>query len=143
ARTIEEQIKSLTTRAREGARAPAERREPTLDPRRLQQAASVRLRAEHDRLQARIHAMDRNYGSRVPPRGRPDAGEWTQLRKLGRDARRLFEIQEAEVLGPAASAANGGLRAQQPKAATLVASVQPSRAAQIAARRRARRQPRL
>ncbi|HSA66441.1 MAG TPA: hypothetical protein VLE24_02120, partial [Methyloceanibacter sp.] len=76
ARTIEEQIKSLTTRAREGARAPAERREPTLDPRRLQQAASVRLRAEHDRLQARIHAMDRNYGSRVPPRGRPDAGEW-------------------------------------------------------------------
>jgi hypothetical protein len=142
ARTIEEQIKTLATRRREDARPPAERREPTLDPRRLQAAAFVRLRAEHDRLQARIHAMDRNYGSRVPSRGRPDVAEWAQLRKLARDARRLFEIQEAETLGPAVSNRNGRSPAQQPQGATLAASVHSSRVGQIAARGRARRQPR-
>ena len=126
--TIEGQIKALAMRRREGATSPAERLEPSLDPRRLRQAAFVRLRAEHDRLQARIHAMDRNYGSRVPPRGRPDAGEWAQLRKLGRDARRLFEIQEAEMLGPAVPRGNGRLRAQQPSGTTLAASVRPSSA---------------
>ena len=139
--TIEGQIKALATRRREGARRPAERLEPSLDPRRLRQAAFVRLRAEHDRLQARIHAMDRNYGSRVPPR-RPDVGEWAQLRKLGRDARRLFEIQEAELLGPAASKGNGRLPGQQPSGTTLAASVHPSPAGRIAARARGRRQPR-
>jgi hypothetical protein len=140
--TIEGQIKPLATLWREGTKRPAERLEPSLDPLRLRQAAFVRLRAEHDRLQARIHAMDRNYGSRVPPRGRPDVGEWAQLRKLGRDARRLFEIQEAELLGPTASKGNGRLPAQQPSRTTLAASVHPSPAGRIAARARGRRQPR-
>ena len=139
---IEGQIKALATRRREGATRPAERLEPSLDPRRLQQAAFVRLRAEHDRLQARIHAMDRNYGSRVEDRGRPDVGEWAQLRKLGRDARRLFEIQEAELLGPAVPTGNGRLPPQQPSRTTLAASVHPSPAGRIAARARGRRQPR-
>jgi hypothetical protein len=150
ARSIEQQIKTLAARRREDARRPLERREPSLDerrepsldPRRLQVAAFVRLRAEHDRLQARIHAMDRNYGSRVPPRRRPDAAEWAQLRNLARDARRLFEIQEAEVLGPGAAKKNGRSPAQPPGEATLAASVHASRVGQIAARRRARRQPR-
>ena len=142
ARTIEGQIKTLATRSPKDARPPLERREPSLDPRRLQAAAFVRLRAEHDRLQARIHAMDRNYGSRVPPRRRPDVAEWAQLRKLARDARRLFEIQEAEMLGPAVPKRNGRSPAQQPDEATLAASVHSSRVGQIAARRRARRQPR-
>ena len=124
--TIEGQIKALATRRREGSKRPTERLEPSLDPRRLQQAAFVRLRTEHDRLQARIHAMDRNYGSRVGARGRPDVGEWAQLRKLGRDARRLFEIQEADLLGPAASKGNGRLPAQQPSGTALAASVRPS-----------------
>jgi hypothetical protein len=123
--TIEEQIKSLAARWREDAIRPAARLEPSLDPRRLQAAAFVRLRAEHDRLQARIHAMDLNYGSRVPARGRPDVGEWAELRKLGRDARRLFEIQEAELLGPAVPKENGRSRAEQPSG-TLAASVRPS-----------------
>jgi hypothetical protein len=140
--TIEGQIKALATRRREAARRPAERLEPSLDPQRLQQAAFVRLRAEHDRLQARIHAMDRTYGSRVPPRGRPDVGEWAQLRKLGRDAKRLFEIQEAEMRGQAVPRGNGRLLAQQPNKTTLAASLHPSPAAQIAARARWRRQPR-
>jgi hypothetical protein len=140
--TIEGQIKALATRRRDGATRPAERLEPTLDPRRLQQAAFVRLRAEHDRLQARIHAMDRNYGSRVEARRRPDAAEWAQLRKLGRDAKRLFEIQEAEMRGQAVPRGNGRLLAQPPKKTTLAASVHPSPAAQIAARARGRRQPR-
>ena len=139
---IEGQIKALATRRREGATRHAERLEPSLDPRRLQQAAFVRLRAEHDRLQARIHAMDRNYGSRVEARGRPDVGEWAQLRKLGRDARRLFEIQEAELLGPAVPKGNGRLPPQQPSRTTLAASVHPSPAGRIAARARGRRQPR-
>jgi hypothetical protein len=142
ARSIEQQIKTLAARRREAARPPRERREPTLDPRRLQAAAFVRLRAEHDRLQARIHAMDRNYGSRVPPRRRPDVAEWAQLRKLARDARRLFEIQEAELLGPAVPRGNGRSPAQPPDEATLAASLHSSRVGQIAARRRARRQPR-
>jgi hypothetical protein len=136
------QIKALATRQREGDTRPAERLEPTLDPRRLQQAAFVRLRAEHDRLQARIHAMDQNYGSRIHARGRPDAGEWAQLRKLGHDARRLFEIQEAEMRGPAVPRGNGRLPAQQPNKTTLAASVHQSPAARIAARARGRRQPR-
>jgi hypothetical protein len=140
--TIEGQIKALATRRREAARRPAERLEPSLDPQRLQQAAFVRLRAEHDRLQARIHAVDRTYGSRVPPRGRPDVGEWAQLRKLGRDAKRLFEIQEAEMRGQAVPRGNGRLLAQQPNKTTLAASLHPSPAAQIAARARWRRQPR-
>jgi hypothetical protein len=140
--TIEGQIKALATRRREAARRPAERLEPSLDPQRLQQAAFVRLRAEHDRLQARIHAMDRTYGSRVPPRGRPDVGEWAQLRKLGRDAKRLFEIQEAEMRGQVVPRGNGRLLAQQPNKTTLAASLHPSPAAQIAARARWRRQPR-
>lgn len=139
--TIEGQIKAAATRRPKGSTNPVERLEPSLDPRRLQQAAFVRLRAEHDRLQARIHAMDRNYGSRVEARGRPDAGEWAQLRKLGRDARRLFEIQEAELLGPAVPRGNGGSPPQQPSGA-LAASVHPSPAARIAARARGRRQPR-
>jgi hypothetical protein len=143
ARSIEQQIKTLATRRREDAHSPLERREPSLDPRRLQAAAFVRLRAEHDRLQARIHAMDRNYGSRVPSCRRPDVAEWAQLRKLARDARRLFEIQEAELLGPAVSRTNGRSPAQQPDGATLAASVHSSRVGQIAARGRARRrQPR-
>jgi hypothetical protein len=139
---IEGQIKTLATRWREGATRPAERLEPSLDPRRLQAAAFVRLRAEHDRLQARIHTMDRNYGSRLPQRGRPDAGEWAQLRKLACDARRLFEIQEAEMFDPAISRRNTRSLARQPDGASLAASVHSSRIGQIAARGRSRRQPR-
>jgi hypothetical protein len=140
--TIKGQIKTLATRWREGAKRPAERLEPSLDPQRLQQAGFVRLRAGHDRLQARIHAMDRNYGSRVLARGRPDIGKWAQLCKLGRDARRLFEIQEAEMLGPAGSIVDSRLPAQQPSGTTVAASVHQSPAARIAARSRGRRQPR-
>ena len=120
--TIEEQIKAFAARRRDDAPPQAARLEPSLDPRRLQAAAFVRLRTEHDRLQARIHAMDRNYGSRVPARGRPDIGEWAELRKLARDARRLFEIQQAALLGPARG--NGRLPAQQP-GGTPSASVRP------------------
>ena len=89
-----------------------------------------------------LDGMDRNYGSRVEARRRPDAAEWAQLRKLGRDAKRLFEIQEAEMRGQAVPRGNGRLLAQQPKKTTLAASVHPSPAAQIAARARGRRQPR-
>ena len=103
---------------------------------------SSALRAEHDRLQARIHAMDQNYGSRVPAPGRPDGGEWAQLRELGRNARRLFEIQEAEMLGPAGSRGAGRSRAQQPNGTTLAASVHPPRAGHAPARAPGRRQRR-
>jgi hypothetical protein len=125
---IEGQIEALATRWRQDATPSAARREPSLDPRRLQAAAFARLRAEHDRLQARIHAMDQNYGSRVPARGRADGGEWAKLRELGRNARRLFEIQEAQMLGPAGSRGNGRSLAQQPNGTTLAASVHPPRA---------------
>jgi hypothetical protein len=76
----------------------------------LQQAAFIRLRAEHERLQARIHAMDRHYEQRVSHRGRADAREWVELRKLALNARRLFEAQERQVLGATAPRAEGVAR---------------------------------
>ena len=90
------------TRLRPRAKAPERKQVPDLDPSRLQQAAFIRLRAEHDRLQRRIHAMDRHYEQRVSHRGHADAKEWVELRKLALDARRLFEAQERQVLGAAA-----------------------------------------
>ena len=89
-------------RLRPRATAPERRQAPDLDPSRLQQAAFIRLRAEHDRLQRRIHAMDRHYEQRASHRAHADAKEWVELRKLALDARRLFEAQERQVLGAAA-----------------------------------------
>jgi hypothetical protein len=81
---------------------PERKRTPGLDPSRLQQAIFIRLRAEHDRLQARIHAMDHHYQQRASHLGRnADAREWVELRKLALNARRLFETQERQVLGQA------------------------------------------
>jgi hypothetical protein len=96
------QASNLKTRLRPRAKAPEHKQAPGLDPSRLQQAAFIRLRAEHDRLQRRIHAMDRHYEQRVSHRGHADAKEWVELRKLALDARRLFEAQERQVLGAAA-----------------------------------------
>ena len=59
------QASNLMTRLRPRARAPERKQAPDLDPSRLQQAAFIRLRAEHDRLQRRIHAMDRHYEQRL------------------------------------------------------------------------------
>jgi hypothetical protein len=91
-------------------RAPERKQASELDPSRLQQAAFIRLRAEHERLQARIHAMDRHYEQRVSHRGRADAREWVELRKLALNARRLFEAQERQVLGAAAPIGEGASR---------------------------------
>jgi len=102
------QASNLKTRLRPRAKAPEHKQVPDLDPSRLQQAAFIRLRAEHDRLQRRIHAMDRHYEQRVSHRGHADAKEWVELRKLALDARRLFEAQERQVLG--AAAPRGGAR---------------------------------
>ena len=96
------QASNLMTRLRPRGRAPEHKQAPDLDPSRLQQAAFIRLRAEHDRLQRRIHAMDRHYEQRASHRGHADAKEWVELRKLALDARRLFEAQERQVLGAAA-----------------------------------------
>ena len=99
---VKRQASNLMTRLRPRATAPERRQAPDLDPSRLQQAAFIRLRAEHDRLQRRIHAMDRHYEQRASHRAHADAKEWVELRKLALDARRLFEAQERQVLGPAA-----------------------------------------
>ncbi|HEU0017100.1 MAG TPA: hypothetical protein VFQ31_01890 [Methyloceanibacter sp.] len=95
------QASHLKTRLRPRARALKRKQAAGLDPSRLQQAAFIRLRAEHDRLQARIHAMDRHYEQRLAHRDR-DAREWVELRKLAQNARRLFEVQERQALGRAA-----------------------------------------
>lgn len=92
---------SLLTRPRPKARAPERKPATDLDPTRLQQAALVRLRGEHEQLQARIHAMDRRYEQRHSNPGRADAKEWVELRKLALNAQRLFDAQERQVLGPA------------------------------------------
>ena len=103
------QASHLMTRMRPRVRAPERNQAVDLDPGRLQQAAFVRLRAEHERLQARIHAMDRHYEQRVSQRDR-DEREWVELRKLALDARRLFEAQERQVLGAAAPRGEGASR---------------------------------
>ena len=97
------QASRLRTRLRPRATAPQRNQAVNLDPGRLQQADFIRMRAEHERLQARIHAMDRHYEQRVSQRGRADTREWVELRKLAQDARRLFEAQQRQVLGIAAS----------------------------------------
>ena len=99
---VKRQASNLMTRLRPRATAPERKQAPDLDPSRLQQAAFIRLRAEHDRLQRRIHAMDRHYEQRASHRAHADAKEWVELRKLALDARRLFEAQERQVLGAAA-----------------------------------------
>ena len=139
--TIEGQIKALAARRREGASVPL----------KGWSQASTRGACNRRPSSACAPSMTGSKPAFTPwtgitaresARGRPDVGEWAQLRKLGRDARRLFEIQEAELLGPAASKGNGRLPAQQPSRTTLAASVHPSPAGRIAARARGRRQPR-
>jgi hypothetical protein len=91
----------LTSRPHRTAKI-AENKSGDLDPTRLQEAIFIRLRAEHDRLQARIHAMDRNYQHG----GGGDAREWAELRALALNARRLFEVQRRQALAPAALCAS-------------------------------------
>jgi hypothetical protein len=81
-----------------------------LHERGLQKAAFVRLRADHVRLQNRIHALDKFYGRRGANGGQAGAApdkDWVQLRELARNARRLFEMQERGLLATAAPPANG------------------------------------
>jgi hypothetical protein len=81
-----------------------------LHERGLQKAAFVRLRADHVRLQNRIHALDKFYGRRGANGGQAGAApdkDWVQLRELARNARRLFEMQTRGLLAPAAPPANG------------------------------------
>jgi hypothetical protein len=73
---------------------------PPLYPGRLQQAAFIRLRAEHERLQARIHAMDRRYEERRSMQVRETAKDWVELRRLALNAQRLFDVQQEHVAGP-------------------------------------------
>jgi len=143
---IEGQGAQLVTRFATNAEAPVPKRADTLDPRRLQEAAFVRLRAEHERLQARIHAMDRHFGRRVADGRRADGAEWAQLRQLALNARRLFEIQEGQVRGPLASRGSGGSRPPRRTRVTEIAGIHALRAghaiyeapALVAGRRRAR-----
>ena len=93
---------ALDDQARDGANA---RIEPELlDLQRLQEAAFVRLRAEHEGLQNRIHAVSGRYGQRVVNGGLAGGGsshEWVQLRALAENTGRLFETQRLGVLNSA------------------------------------------
>ena len=113
ARGAKRQASHLTTQLRPRARRLERNPAVDLDAGRLQQAAFIRLRGEHERLQARIHAMDRHYEQRVAHRGR-DAREWVELRKLAQDAQRLFEAQQRQVLGAAAPRGEGASPSRQP-----------------------------
>jgi hypothetical protein len=105
-RGIERQIAMLSARWQPDSDRPDARR-ADLDPRRLQQAAFVRLRAEHDRLQTRIHALDRQYARRASTGRRSNGMEWAEVRRLGLNARRLLEVQKGQLLDPAARDASG------------------------------------
>jgi hypothetical protein len=135
-----------TTRRASNARAPNTRRATLLDPHRLQQAAFVRLRAKHDRLQARIHAMDRHYGRRVTAGAHTDSAEWAQLRQLALSAWQLFEVQECKMHGSSLPSPNGGIRSTRRTETTEIGRIHPLRAghaiyeapALVAGRRHAR-----
>ena len=103
-RGIERQV---AARWQRGSGPPDARRADDLDPRRLQQAAFVCLRAEHHRLQARIHALDRQYARRASTGRRSNGMEWAEVRRLGLNARRLLEVQEGQLLAPAARDVSG------------------------------------
>jgi hypothetical protein len=98
---------ALDDQARDGANA---RIEPELlDLQRLQEAAFVRLRAEHEGLQNRIHAVSGRYGQRVVNGGLAGGGsshEWVQLRTPAENAGQLFETQRLGVLNSALSIAS-------------------------------------
>jgi hypothetical protein len=102
-RGIERQITTLPRRRSGEGGLPKVKREGELDLRHLQQATFVRLRAEHDQLQARIHALDWCYAQRASTGGRGHGAEWAKVRRLALNARRLLEVQESRVLGQAAS----------------------------------------
>ena len=113
AEIVKRQVSQLFVRlalddpAREGAGA---RIDPNLlDLNRLQNAAFVRLRAEHERLQSRIHATSMLYGQRVVNgglAGGASSQEWVQLRALAQNAARLFETQRIGLLNSALSSAS-------------------------------------
>jgi hypothetical protein len=105
-RGIERQIVTLSARWQPDSGLPDARR-ANLDPRRLQRAAFVRLRAEHDRLQNRIRTLDQQYTQRAPVGRRSNGTEWADVRRLGLNARRLLEVQEGQLLDPAARDASG------------------------------------
>ncbi len=124
---IERHIKERAERRQQDRRRPTIRQEPSLDAQRLQDAAYVRLRAEHARLQARIHAMDRHFGSRVSAGGHPDGAEWAELRQLAVNARRLFEVQQAHALQSAAPRGDRELRPSQEHGAGQTKRAHPLR----------------
>jgi len=96
---------------------------PDLDQRRLLHAAFIRLRAERDQLQARIHALDQKFARRVWSGARSDRAEWAEIRQFAVHARRLLEVQEGHVLGAEAS---GGHRS--PNEAVGATPARPLRA---------------
>jgi hypothetical protein len=104
------QASNLMTRLRPWGRAPERKQTPDLDPSRLQQAAFIRLRAEHDRLQRRIHVMDRHYEQRASNRAHADAKEWVELRKLALE----HGCSTQERPGGNAAAPRGETRPRQP-----------------------------
>jgi hypothetical protein len=98
---------ALDDSAREGAGARVD--PDLLDLKRLQDAAFVRLRAEHERLQSRIHAISKLDGQRVVNGGLASGAstqEWVQLRALAQNAARLFETQRIGLLNSALSRAS-------------------------------------
>jgi len=94
-------------------------RDRDLDQRRLHQASLARLRAEHDWLQARIHALGQRYAKRASGGGHAEPKEWADIRRLALNARRLLEVHDAPMLNAVAS---GGHRPGQPGEAAGSAS---------------------
>ena len=94
-----------SARAGAGARVDPD----LLDLNRLQDAAFVRLRAQHERLQSRIDAISKLDGQRVVNGGLASGAstqEWVQLRALAQNAARLFETQRIGLLNSALSRAS-------------------------------------
>lgn len=102
-----QQASQLVTRLRSRPKLPQPKPSPTLNPAPLQQAAFIRLRAEHERLQVRIHAMDRSYQQRRADPRHAQAKDWVELRRLAVNAQRLYDVQHQRVL------ANGALPPRQ------------------------------
>ena len=112
--------KGMTRRLAPRAKSlPNTRRDRDFDQRRVHQASLARLRAEHDWLQARIHALGQRYAKHASGGGHAEPKEWADIRRLALNARRLLEVHYAPMLNAVAS---GGHRPGQPGEAAGSAS---------------------
>jgi hypothetical protein len=115
---------------------PDTRRDRDLDQRSLLQASLARLRAEHDLLQARIHALGQQYAKRASEVGHAEPKEWADIRRLALSARQLLEVHDAPMLNAIASGGHRPARSGEAAGSASANALPTGRATRRAKHRR-------